>query len=145
MELNWEEISRKISSAADYTVKQTERLTAMAKVEYKLANAKNKLNLLYQNLGKIKFSEMAGEQIDAAAYDTVYEKIGDVLLTIDQLENELASLRRYRLCVACGARIANDVVYCPKCGTKQDPEKSETLALSEAEMTGEAEDHTEAE
>ena len=30
MEFNWEDISKKISNAADYTVKKTEKLTAMA-------------------------------------------------------------------------------------------------------------------
>lgn len=140
MEFNWEEISKKITNAADYTVRQTEKLTAMARLEYKLANTKNKLNQLYQNLGKLKFSEIAGEEIAPDVYAVQYDKIVSMLTSIEEMEVELAKLRNYRFCIACGAKIGNDMIFCPKCGTRQTPvdeeEANTPAALLEAAGEG---------
>ncbi len=134
MEITWEDISRKLTDAADYTVKKTEKLTAIAKLEYKLANKKNKLNLLYQNLGKVKYSEMAGDAVDEIAYRELQEKIRCMLYTIERMEEQLAYLRNYRFCIACGAKIGNDMCYCPKCGTRQVPVEEDEASEAEEEI-----------
>lgn len=121
MEFNWEDISKKLSDAADYTVKQTEKLTSMAKLEYRLASAKNKLNLLYQNMGKMKYAEMSGESVSETAFDEICGKIRELTLVIARMEGELAKLRNYRRCIACGAKITNEMAFCPRCGTRQEP------------------------
>ncbi len=131
MEFTWDDISKKITEAADFTVKKTEKLTAMAKLEYKLANTKNKLNLVYQEMGKIKFGEMTGDAAEENAYQTLYDKAVAHILAIEELEKALAKLRNYRFCVACGEKIGTSMLFCPKCGTRQDPADSEETASVE--------------
>lgn len=131
MDFNWEDISKKLTSAADYTVKQTEKLTSMAKLEYRLASAKNKLNLLYQGMGKMKYAEMSGESVSETAYEEICGKIRELTLVIARMEEELAKLRNYRRCIACGAKITNEMAFCPKCGTRQEPVAEEETAEPE--------------
>ena len=119
-----------------------EKLTAMAKLEYKLANVKNKLDLLYRNLGKVKFGEMAGDEVEESAYRELFDDIAQKLITIEQMEEELAKLRNYRFCVACGSKINNDMAFCPKCGTRQQPMEDEEVAVEDAPEAEASEEET---
>lgn len=138
MELTWEDISKKLSDAADYTVKETEKLTGMAKLKYKAANEKSKLNSLYQSLGRLKYAESLGEESEEGAYETIVAQISETLAEIKKMETEMASLRSWRLCVGCGAKIGSDMAFCPKCGTKQQPIAAEPAAEETAENGEEA-------
>jgi len=130
MEL-WDDISRKLSNAADYTVKETEKLTSIAKIKYKLTGEKNKLDLLYQSVGKLKYNEYIGEESSQEFYEGLFKQIDEVLAEITSLEKKYAQLKNYKLCSSCGAKIGRDMLYCPKCGTKQDESAAQNTEQNE--------------
>ena len=117
----WGEISKKLNSAADYTAKETEKLTGIAKISYKLSGAKTKLSGLYQNLGKLKYNELRGNEPEEGAYEALIAQIDELNAEITQMETELGVLRNYKFCIACGTKLRGEMVYCPKCGAKQIP------------------------
>ena len=52
----WNDLSKTIYNAADYTVKGTEKLTGIAKLKYKINALKTKLDLYYKSIGELKYS-----------------------------------------------------------------------------------------
>lgn len=135
----WGEISKKLNNAADYTAKETEKLTGIAKISYKLSGAKTKLSGLYQNLGKLKYNELRGNQPEEGAYEAVLQQIDDLNAEIAQMETELGVLRNYKFCIACGNKLRGEMVYCPKCGAKQIPLEAEPAGEENAEEADTAE------
>lgn len=129
----WGEITKKLNSAADYTAKETEKLTGIAKISYKLSGAKTKLSGLYQNLGKLKYNELRGNQPEEGAYEALIAQIDELNAEITQMETELGVLRNYKFCIACGTKLRGEMVYCPKCGAKQIPLDAEPAEEAPAE------------
>ena len=119
MELTWEEISKKLSGAADYTVRETEKLTGMAKLKYKAANEKNRLSTLYRSLGSLVYARTRGEAVENGAEDALIAQITEALAALAKLEAEMSVLRSWKLCVGCGTKIGAEMAFCPKCGTRQ--------------------------
>ena len=125
MELTWEDITKKLSGAADYTVRETEKLTGMAKLKYKAANEKNRLSTLYRSLGSLTYARTQGDAVGEGEEEALIAQITEALAALARLEEEMASLRSWKLCVGCGAKIGADVTFCPKCGTRQQPLSAE--------------------
>ena len=141
----WEDLSKKLSDAADYTVKETEKITAIAKIKYKLSAAKNKLDLLYQSVGKLKYEEFKGQTGCEELYEGFFAQITSVLEEVKALEAEMAKLRNYRICPGCNQKIARDMAFCPRCGMKQEEDAPAADAASdnsaETENTDSAEEN----
>lgn len=127
----WNDISKRISEAVDYTAKETEKLTGIAKVKYKLLNLRSKRSDLYKEIGKLHYTELRSVPTDEGVIDNTIEIAGlcDAVTAINseisKAEEELAGLLKCKLCISCGTRIKRDMDYCPKCGTKQTKAKTD--------------------
>jgi ribosomal protein L40E len=121
----WNDISKKIAGAVDYTAKETEKLTGIAKVKYKLMNLRSKRSDLYEEIGKLHYAELRNVPAADGVIDNTIEITGlcDAVTAvsddINAAEQELAEILNYKLCISCGAKIKNDMSFCPKCGEKQ--------------------------
>lgn len=126
----WNDISKKIAKAADYTAKETEKLTGIAKIKYKLINLRSKRSGLYEEIGKLRFAELRSVPTEDGIVDNTIEitalcdAIKSINTDIDTASDELAHMRKQKICVACGIRLKQNMNFCPKCGAKQ--EKNET-------------------
>lgn len=121
----WNDISKTIAGAVDYTAKETEKLTRIAKVKYKLMNLRSKRSDLYEEIGKLHYAELRTVPTDEGIIDNTIEIAGlcDAVTAISDdicaAEKELAEILNCKLCVSCGAKIKCDMSFCPKCGAKQ--------------------------
>lgn len=121
----WDNFSKTVSDAADYTVKEAGKLTGIAKLKYKLASARARLDTLFADMGRIKYDELKGTADSGVEpYGDLTAKIDALKIEIEKCENELAKLKNVRLCVACRSVIGIDMAFCPRCGAKQ-PEPEE--------------------
>jgi|GEM_PF-538580 hypothetical protein len=123
----WDNFSKTVSDAADYTVKEAGKLTGIAKLKYKAAAARARLDTLYANMGKLKYEELRGAGLtDENAYNELTAKIDALKTEVEQYENEIAKLKNVRICVACRSVIGIDMAFCPRCGAKQpEPPKDD--------------------
>jgi hypothetical protein len=118
----WDSFSKTVSDAADYTVKEAGKLTGIAKLKYRIASTRARLDTLYAGVGRLKYEEQKGTAPSGAnSYDELFAKIETLEAEIVKNENELAKLRNVRLCVACRSVIGIDMTFCPRCGAKQPP------------------------
>lgn len=132
----WEDIGKRISnaasSAADYTVKETEKLTNIAKAKYKLSNLKSRMDSLYRQVGVLRYGEYIGDPAQGVLYEDLFRQISETSGEIERLETLIAKLRNDNICANCGAKLSKDMIFCPKCGTKQ-PERDNTQASEDDE------------
>lgn len=121
----WNDISKKIAVAVDYTAKETEKLTGIAKVKYKLINLRSKRSDLYEEIGKLRYTELRSVPTDDGVVDNTIEitalcdAVTAINTDIDAAVAELAGIRKYKNCISCGMRIKQGMNFCPKCGAKQ--------------------------
>lgn len=121
----WSELSKKIASAADYTAKETEKFTSIAKIKYKISGLKSKRDQLYKSIGKMKYAEYCGESTDEISYNEMLEAIKEIQSEIRALEEQIALLKKYRICPTCRTKIDRDMLFCPRCGARVAPDKDE--------------------
>ena len=114
----WNDLSKTIYNAADYTVKGTEKLAGIAKLKYRLSAVKAKLDLCYKSIGEIRYAERNGEPVTDDMYSGLFSQVDSLEAEKKQLEDKLADMKDYTSCPQCGYRVARGLAYCPKCGEK---------------------------
>ena len=114
----WNEVTKTVSGAADQTVKSAEKLTEIAKLKYRLGLLKSKLEDSYRDLGRLRFSEFAGEAVTEEDYATLLARTAELTEQIRSCETRLADLQDYVTCASCGNRMKKGLNFCPKCGGK---------------------------
>mgnify|MGYP000848137675 CR=1 FL=1 len=119
----WDNFSKTVSDAAEYTVKEAGKLTGWAKLKYKLSASRARLDTFLAALGSVKYNEVKGAAADANVNELI-RNIDALKAEIEAYENEIAKLKNVRICAACRQAIALDMAFCPRCGAKQ-PEPEE--------------------
>lgn len=112
----WSEFSKTITTAADQTVKGAEKLTDMAKVKYRIASQRGKLDECYRTIGKLRMAEARGETVTEQMYAGLIEQASALEEQLSALEEKLSELREDTVCPQCSYRIKHGLNYCPKCG-----------------------------
>ena len=115
-----------------------------AKLQYKITALRNEINVLYSLMGRIKISELSGEDPEEGeALDAAVLKE-----RIEQKEELLCGLeKQYRvvcgkvICPQCGRFMSEKYTYCPWCGrrigeedTEQDSDVTEETLLEIREI-----------
>ena len=111
----------KVVAAGKDVSEKAKETAAMAKLQTQISVEKNKLKGLYTDLGKAYYENPEDENI--AAYK---DSIDAIMEIIASYEKELAALKGLKSCEGCGATMAKEVLFCSKCGTKNEiPEEAE--------------------
>ena len=71
----WDDVYKKVSNAANYTAKETGRLSELAKVKYNLMKEKAKLEDAYKEMGELYYNQMKNSEYDDKKIALAYEKI----------------------------------------------------------------------
>ena len=110
---------KKIADVLYGAARKSGEILDNTKKAYNISAEKDKIAKVQSQIGlKVYKAFQAGE----AAPDYVQpeiEAIKAIEERIQELESSMAESKSCRICKECGARIALDNVYCPKCGAKQ--------------------------
>ena len=113
-------LSKKITETVDVVGKKTNEMMEVQKLRSQINNLEKNMDKNYILLGKMMFDKFQnGEDLsdDAKAY--CEEIVGSAVL-IEEYRAEIAEIKGLRTCANCGEAVANDVVFCPKCGRRVD-------------------------
>lgn len=116
----WDEVYKKVSDAANYTAKETGRLSELAKVKYNLMREKAKLEDAYKELGEIYYKQIKNGDTDEKKTAFAYDKIEKSIIEIERLNTEVNVINNTKLCGKCGEKLTKEMAYCPKCGEKYE-------------------------
>lgn len=97
---------------------KTEEAVNVGKQKLDIASVENKISKLYAKLGKEAFSFLAEKE-------DLPEEIADIIAEIKEnkellavQKEQLGKLQHKRECTKCGCVVAEDAVFCNKCGEK---------------------------
>ena len=125
-------LGKKATEAYQATKEKATDLTEELKIKGKISDAKNRINAIYTEIGKIVYEEVKDNK--DVAKDAVVAKCDEIKAEnekIERLEDQLLAVKDLKRCVTCHAELPIDTDYCPKCGTKQ-PENVKVEVTEEA-------------
>lgn len=122
----WDKFYKKVTKAANYTAKETEKYTEITKVKFNLMREKSRLEDAYKKLGELYYTQMKTSETDENAISLAYDKIEKSIVEIEKLSAQINILKDTKVCEKCGNKLEKGMDYCPKCGAKQAEEVEET-------------------
>ena len=113
-----------------------DKVSATVKLYARKNTLSDKLNGLYDTLGKICYFNAIGEsgRLDDADIDTIVQDITETRNELNAVEEEIRERSGKKLCDQCGMELQKDVSFCPYCGTKAE---SEDKGLADDEIVNE--------
>ena len=135
----FDDLYKKLTVAANQTAKETTRLSGLAKVKFNLMKEKSKLEDAYKVLGEVYYKQLKNGEVDEKATAAAYDKIEKTFVEIEKYQTEINLMSNVKICTSCGEKVDKDMVYCPKCGAKQEVPVEEEAAEETAETEVKAE------
>lgn len=114
----WDEVYKKITDAANYTAKETGKMTEIAKVKFNILREKSKLDDAYKAMGETYYNQMKTSEYDDKQITVAYDKIEKSIVEIERLNTLLNALSNTTVCSGCGKKVEKGTPFCSQCGTK---------------------------
>lgn len=125
-------ISKKITGAADYAVKKTEKFVSSTKLTFDLKKEEADLDYCFEKLGRAFFTQAKSGVAKSGKIAELIAEADERSEKIKNLKIEIAKAKNKKLCPYCSSIIDSDVPYCSKCGSKiVADEKKEDNGTSE--------------
>lgn len=102
------------------TTEATNKITKETKLRLKMGENKNKINNLYEEIGKKVYEKHAREESINIKDDLKEEceKIDSLSKEIEEARLEILKLNNKRLCPNCFSEVEKSAAFCSKCGEK---------------------------
>lgn len=125
---------RKISDAAKSTAKKSEELIETSKLRSKIKENESEIEKLKKEIGEAAYAKFVeGVKIFDEA-EEMCESIKGFEEKIAEIEVDILSLRRIRVCPSCQTEVEETVVFCSNCGHKFEPLPEPEVEEEETEV-----------
>jgi ribosomal protein L40E len=121
----FDKIGNKISTTGKAASAKAKEFAEVSKLN-SAVNAENaKINTIFSDLGK-KYYELKADAPDAefAEYVNAINTAKDEIVRLTAQIEEIKALNAPRTCPNCGAQVADDAMFCNKCGTQVPPKQT---------------------
>lgn len=115
----FDQLGKKASDTMQSAKDKTSKLSAELKLKSQLADRKDRINVLYSEIGKEVYSDYQ-KGINENS-QVVLEKLKEITETnerIEEINKEILKIKGVRICTSCGGQIPAGSDFCPKCGNK---------------------------
>ncbi len=118
----FEGLSKKASETYKNTAEKTNKFTREFKLKSLINDDKDRIEEIYIEIGKKVYEKHIREEDINIKSDLIEEcsKIDAYAKEIEDMNNEILSLKNLRLCYKCAAEIDLKAKFCPKCGAPQE-------------------------
>lgn len=128
----FDKIGNKISSTSKAASAKAKEFAEVSKLNSAINAEQAKINSYFSDLGK-KYYELKADAPDAelAEYINNINASKDEIVKLNAQIEEIKAANAPRTCPNCGAQVADDAMFCNKCGTqvpaKETPVETETV------------------
>ncbi len=116
----FEDVVIKAKSVADAAGKKTVEFVEITKLSLAIAEAKDKVDKLFAEMGKIVYDAVKDDSDCTEEIKTRALIIDDNIALLNQLNEKMAHMKCMKKCTICGADNQKVSDYCHKCGAKLD-------------------------
>ncbi len=121
MEFNINDVVSKAKDIIDVAAETAEKAVNVQKKKINIAAIKNKLAKEYETLGRVYYESLTKE--NAEKLNDAVNAVKDRLTELETAKKALAEEKESKVCVSCGATVANDSAFCSFCGASLTEEK----------------------
>jgi hypothetical protein len=118
-----DKLSEKISSGANAVSNSTKKVTETARINSEISRNTTEIDKRMKKIGLCVKSRLIS-QIDDPEVKQLAAEIDDFIARNEQLSEELRAVKGIRKCTNCGLELDSSSVFCPSCGTKNDPSEA---------------------
>lgn len=135
MNLNFDEISKKVKKFSKDRVEDVQKLNELRILNGQISDAKKQINGLYIEIGKKIFEQYKEAPLEG--FETEIQSIIDKQELVEELKEKKRGVKQVVVCPCCNMEVAVGEKFCSNCGNKM-PETEE--ASDDSEIIMEASD-----
>jgi predicted RNA-binding Zn-ribbon protein involved in translation (DUF1610 family) len=117
----FENFGKRVSEAAQAAAKKSSELMEVTKINMNIAQEEDRIKKLYTSIGKKVYESYLKDPGMYVQFKEECTGIDSHNENIKKMKARILEAKNLRLCSGCGEEIGVEVVYCPKCGAKQEP------------------------
>lgn len=118
-------------AAANAFSKKAGNVFDISKLKFNASSIRGEINKRCQELGEMVFDSKDGKEVSEELINAKFDEIKNLKNDLTAVNELLAAAKNLMICPVCSAVIANDSMFCNKCGTKIQPQNDETQSKQE--------------
>ena len=115
-EINFNDIIEKAKELAQTAGEKSQEFYQVSKLKLEISELKMKREKNFASIGK-QFYEAKKADEQQPDFEAIIEEIDLLNADIEEKKDLISSIKQTVRCESCGADIASDDPFCPKCGT----------------------------
>ena len=119
----WENFGETITAKSKEMADKAKNFTDIASLKGQIVSQENVILRQYKEIGRAYYDAHKDDAI--AEFPEQMEAIKKAEGIIEELQKKIADISGTKCCTACGSDVADDSVFCPKCGAKLADEAEE--------------------
>lgn len=112
----FDDLGKMITQTGQDAVNKTKEVAEVAKLNSNISSAKNRIDDLYRQIGQT-FAERNADTTEEP-YAGLLAQIVEQKRMIADMQQEIGALKGFRSCPGCGAKVADGVAFCGRCGAQ---------------------------
>lgn len=121
----FENFTRKVTETAKAAAKKSSDLVEVTKLNMSIGSEEDKIEKVYKEIGKIVYENYANGGNVEDAFIEKCKEIASYENNIKEMRNKVRELKNVKTCPSCGEELDLEVMFCSKCGTKQETPQEE--------------------
>jgi Zn finger protein HypA/HybF involved in hydrogenase expression len=114
-------IGKKVGEAAQAAARKSSEIVEITKLNANISSEEDKIQKLYIQIGKAVYGEFVSPGEIKEDFKALCSQIAEHEQNIKALREKISEVKGIRQCINCGAELERSQIYCPKCGTKNEP------------------------
>lgn len=120
--------TKKVTDTAKAAAKKSGSVVEVTRLNMNIGTEEEKVRKIYSDMGKQLYEDYTEGKIVGEKLLGFCEKIDEIIGGIDGMREKILELRNVKACPNCSMELDIEMVYCYKCGRKQEEHDSAEAA-----------------